>query len=575
MLKGTNMNNSRSEDLRPHQGTRPLISMFAIALALVLAALPASMLAQIQLDGDAKKGTGTGSGTDWDEILCPNASINCTGLTAGGGSIAKTGLVVDRPEPGFAQFTGGGSKDEQDITNWKHRSGTPPSKDDLSHAFAAAFQRSSDNHTILAFGMDRYDTSGAAQLGFWFLGQNAQPIEGGTFSKQHTDGDLLVLVNFSVGGTTPSMQVYRWLNGGVVSAGIGGDVLCSAGTIPSAGFCGITNAGLVDAPWTYENKDVGVTTQFPRGAFFEGGIDLTGLGLTGCFTGFIAESRSSTSIDATLKDFADPGTGFNLCSIGVIKECAAPVLNGAQTHIIYTIRGTVTNTAAGTLHNITLSDAPAADNTNHFDITDCATKTQDLGDFPVATLVGGASVCYKATMTVPIAQNGATDKVTVTANSESDNSGTALTSEATATCPNLQVNPALSVTKSCSTSVEVLNGKVVVAVTISGDVCNTGDSPLTDVNVEDIGISSVNPLVTGVTLPSTNPDTCQHYSAKYYPSAANSASPGSVVFTDTVKATAKDIFGNAVPNKNTTPPQPDVTFTATCPLCPTCPTCAP
>jgi hypothetical protein len=573
MLKGMDMNDrSRLENLHPHRSKRPLVLM--CAMALVLTALPASMSAQIQLDGDAKKSTGTGSGTDWDEINCANASINCTGLTAGGGSIAKTGLVVDRPEPGFAQFTGGGSKDEQDITNWKHRSGTPPSKDDLSHAFAAAFQ-SSDNHTILAFGMDRYDTSGAAQLGFWFLGQNAQPIEGGTFSKQHTDGDLLVLVNFSVGGTTPNMQVYRWLNGGVVSAGIGGDVLCSNGTIPSAGFCGITNAGLVDAPWTYENKDVGATTQFPRGAFFEGGIDLTGLGLTGCFTGFIAESRSSTSIDATLKDFADPGAGFNLCSIGVTKECATPVLDAAQTHIIYTIKGTVTNTAAGTLHNITLSDAPAADNSNHFDITDCATKTQDLGDFPVATLVGGASVCYKATMTVPIAQNGATDKVTVTANSESDNSGTALTSDATAQCPNLQVNPSLSVTKSCSTSVEVLNGKVVVAVTISGDVCNTGDSQLTDVYVEDIGISSVNPLVTGVTLASTNPDTCQHYSAKYYPSAASSASPGSVSFTDTVKATAKDIFGNAVPNKSTTPPQPDVTATATCPLCPTCPTCAP
>ena len=126
--------------------------MLAIALALVLAGLPASMFAQIQLDGDAKKSTGTAGGTDWDEINCPNA-----GITAGGGSIAKTGLVVDRPEPAFAQFSGGGSKDEQDIPNWKHRGGTPPSKDDLSHAFAAAFSKSvgvGTNHTILAFGMD-------------------------------------------------------------------------------------------------------------------------------------------------------------------------------------------------------------------------------------------------------------------------------------------------------------------------------------------------------------------------------------------------------------------------------------
>jgi hypothetical protein len=115
--------------------------------------------------------------------------------------------------------------------------------------------------------------------------------------------------------------------------------------------------------------------------------------------------------------------------------------------------------------------------------------------------------------------------------------------------------------------------QVVVKVTISGDVCNTGDSKLTEVHVEDIGITSVNPLVTNVTLESTNPDSCQHFEASYYPSAANSSTPASVVFSDTVKATAKDILGNAVPNKNTTPPQPDVTATVTCRLCLTCPTC--
>jgi hypothetical protein len=586
MLKGTSMNDrSSTENLYAHQGKRRLVLMFAIALALT--ALPASIFAQIQLDGNAKKVDGTGAtGTDWDEVNCPNSSItSCVGLTAGGGSIAKTGLTIDRPEPTFAQFTGGGSKDEQDITSWRHRSGTPPAKDDLSHAFAAAFTRASDGHTILAFGMDRYDTSGDAQLGFWFLAQNAQPAANGTFTNgvngppaEHQNGDLLVLVNFSGGGDTPTIQVFEWNNGGVTSLGIGGTVLCSGGTIPAAGFCGITNGANVAAPWTYENKNLGPTTSFPPASFFEGGIDLTGLGLTGCFTGFIAESRSSTSITATLKDFADPGNGFNLCSIGVTKECTTPVLNAAQTHITYTIQGMVTNSGAGTLYNITLSDDPNADPagaSEHFDKVDCATKLVDEGDFPVTSLIGGASVCYKATMTVPIAENGRSDTVTVTADTESDGSGTELTQNATIQCPNLQVNPSLSVTKTCSTSVEVnpTTNQVVVKVTISGDVCNTGDSTLTDVKVEDIGITGINPLVSGVTLPSTNPDTCQSFTATYFPSATNSSTPASVVFSDTVKATAKDIFGNAVPNKNTTPPQPDVTFTATCRLCPTCPTC--
>jgi hypothetical protein len=580
MLKGMSMSDrSSTENIPLHQGKRTLVLMFVMAL--LLTALPASLFAQIQLDGDAKKGTGAGGGTDWDEVNCPNASIACAGLTPGGGSIAKTGLVVDRPDPAFAQFTGGGSKDEQDITSWRHRSGTPPSKDDLSHGFAAAFTRASDSHTILAFGMDRYDTSGDAQLGFWFLGQNPQPAANGTFTNglngppaEHENGDLLVLVNFSNGGTTPTTQVFRWQNGAVASVGIGGTVLCSSGTIPAAGFCGITNATTIDAPWTYQGKDGG--SSFARGAFFEGGIDLTALGLTGCFTGFIAESRSSTSITATLKDFADPGAGFNLCSISVTKECVTPVLNAGQ--ITYTIRGMVTNSGAGTLYNITLRDDPNADPagaTEHFDRVDCATKSVDQGDFPVTSLVGGASVCYKATMTVPVTENGRSDTVTVTADTESDGSGAELTQTATAECPNLQVNPSLSVTKTCSTSVEVnpTTNQVVVKVTINGDVCNTGDSTLTDVKVEDLNITSINPLVSGVTLPSTNPDSCQSFTATYFPSATNNSTPGSVVFSDTVKATAKDIFGNAVPNKNITPPQDDVTATATCRLCPTCPTC--
>src|SRR5262249_3329073 len=147
----------------------------------------------------------------------------------------------------------------------------------------------------------------------WFLAQNAQPLANGKFSGGHQDGDLLVLVNFSQGGVTPDIEVYKWLNGGVVAQGIGGTVLCSGGTIPAGqNFCGITNGASVAAPWPYDNKDVGASTSLPAGAFFEGGIDLTAAGLSGCFTGFIAESRSSTSIDATLKDFADPGAGFNL-----------------------------------------------------------------------------------------------------------------------------------------------------------------------------------------------------------------------------------------------------------------------
>ena len=38
---------------------------------------------------------------------------------------------------------------------------------------------------------------------------------------------------------------------------------------------------------------------------FEGGINLTELGLEGCFSTFLAETRSSPEITAVLKDFID------------------------------------------------------------------------------------------------------------------------------------------------------------------------------------------------------------------------------------------------------------------------------
>jgi hypothetical protein len=57
------------------------------------------------------------------------------------------------------------------------------------------------------------------------------------------------------------------------------------------------------SPWAYTPSQ-GPANIFPAGAFFEGGVNLSQLGITNvCFSSFLAETRSSTSVDATLKDF--------------------------------------------------------------------------------------------------------------------------------------------------------------------------------------------------------------------------------------------------------------------------------
>lgn len=518
-----------------------------------------------ELDGNATSNDFPGD--DWDVVN-----------NGGGSSTAKTGLIIDRPEPAFAQFTGGGSKDEQDIPNWKHRSGTPPAKDDITNAYAAAYIDTDNNdHQILIFGIDRFDTSGDAQLGFWFLQDEVQPVAGGDFSGEHKDNDILVLVNFSGGGDVPTIEVFKWQGGAPVSLGSGTDVLCTDGWIPAGqDHCGITNAVNVAAPWAYENKDVGVTTQFPPAAFFEGAIDVTALGIDACITNFLAESRSSTSITAVLKDFATPSGGFNVCGIDVTKNCTNPRLNAAQDRIIYDISGTVIANG-GTVHNVALSDNPAAD--GEFSLVDCTDNSIVLGSFPLTTLNGTA--CYTNTQTVLLSQNGLTDTVTATANTESDNSGVTLTDSATPgdpddpndlACPNLQISPALYVEKDCETVVEVSGGKVVAKVNVTGMVCNIGDSNLNSVVVDDLLITtSPDPLVNGINLtkPSApglppEPDSCQSYSGSYYPSAALdtdglvTTDPHAVIFKDTVRATGKDIFNVDVM------PQTDM---ADCPLC--------
>lgn len=530
---------------------KPLLTALCLSLTSLISG-QAFAANPFELDGNAIA-TDDYPGDDWN-------IVNAAG--GGGASKAKTGLVIDRPEPVTSQFTGGGSKDEQDITAWKWRSGTPPAKDDLTNAYAAAYLEDDDDF-ILVFGMDRYDTNGDAQLGFWFLKDEVQPITGGTFSGQHQEGDVLVLVNFSNGGSVPTISVYQWQGGKVVAVGTGGAVKCTDGYIPAGqNFCGITNANPETAPWNYENKDVGITNLFPPGAFFEGAINLSQLlpDDSPCFTNFLAESRSSTSITATLKDFATPATGFNVCKIEVTKACTQPRLNSAEDHIIYDIKGLVTNSGFGTVYDVTLSDNPAADGA--FQLVDCTTDA-NLGSFPLASLANGEVACYKNTMTVPLAQNGTKDTVTATANTADAGAGVALTDSKEAQCPNLSVSPAIQVTKDCQTVITTDGGSVAAQVNVSGMVCNIGDTRLDNVTVTDSEVSGN--LLGPISLPKAgSTGDCAPYTGSYIPTQALTASgavttnPTEVVFKDTATATADDIFGAPV-----TPH----TDEAQCPLC--------
>jgi hypothetical protein len=72
--------------------------------------------------------------------------------------------------------------------------------------------------------------------------------------------------------------------------------------------CAIVNQGTITMPFKFDDKSTrgagaGTNTAL-KTEFFEGGLDLGAIGLgDACFTSVVTETRASTSIDATLKDF--------------------------------------------------------------------------------------------------------------------------------------------------------------------------------------------------------------------------------------------------------------------------------
>ena len=104
-------------------------------------------------------------------------------------------------------FTGGGSKDENDIPSWAITTNSVPDKDELLDAYAAVYEK--DGDTWVYFGADRFDNDGDAQIGFWFF-QGDVGIANGDFTGTHVDGDVLILSEYTNGGVVDLVCAYEW-----------------------------------------------------------------------------------------------------------------------------------------------------------------------------------------------------------------------------------------------------------------------------------------------------------------------------------------------------------------------------
>src|SRR5262245_55753545 len=277
-------------------------------LALIIALLPTGAgavhdLGLFQLDGNTTVDPSPPApfpGEDWNPVYAGTSSAF---------SSRFVDAAVEAPAVDTTYFSGGGSKDVNDIDEWKWSANdVSPDKNQILDAFAAAYVDPSNNHTILYFGMDRFDTNGDSNVGFWFLQDPAFSVgPNGVFTGKHVEGDLFVVSAFGNGGSVPTIDLYEWHNGALTPLSQG-DVGCTTAPVDDEA-CDAVNSGTtpIVVPWPYQDKDGHPNHSVAQNGFFEGGIDLNlalGDAELPCFTSVIGETRSSDSTSAQLKDFA-------------------------------------------------------------------------------------------------------------------------------------------------------------------------------------------------------------------------------------------------------------------------------
>src|SRR5262249_12904983 len=117
------------------------------------------------------------------------------------------------------------------------------------------------------------------------------------FTGTHSDGDILLVADFTQGGSTSTIKIFRWQG----DDSSGSLVAINNGNPISGSTFAIVNGAPVSVPWSYTDKSH--NTSPSSGELIELGVDLTELGLANTYSTFLAETRSSQSPTATLEDF--------------------------------------------------------------------------------------------------------------------------------------------------------------------------------------------------------------------------------------------------------------------------------
>jgi len=374
-----------------------------VASAGLMAPLPATAIhddanTPFELDGDAQDNSTL---DDWDsvfELSTPYPFPDRDTPVAGAGET----FVIDSTDPDPTAFVQS-NKDTDAISGWSWGTkGLSPPKDDITNAYAKAYAvqfpgndvaghpSTPHDHLIIYFGADRFADDGDSAMGFWFFRNTVGLGANGKFSGTHAVGDTLIQVDYRGTGSN-EIEVFKWVGTGgnagggklqrlaLGSSNSAAGVICNAAGngYPADKACITTNTVQKPSPWDYTAKssdNVG-SDIWPARVFQEGGFDVTTLVGNVCFSGFMAETRSSHTETASLKDFALGD--FNVCGINVEKTCVADSqtvdsTDPANPIFTTTHKVQISNTGiGGSLYDVALAD-PSAVSGNACTITGIA-----------------------------------------------------------------------------------------------------------------------------------------------------------------------------------------------------------
>ncbi|SEP54681.1 Ig-like domain-containing protein [Flavobacterium urocaniciphilum] len=208
-----------------------------------------------------------------------------------------------------------GSKDTDasPTTNWKWVYGNSNDKGDIGNAGAVLLG------TKLYFFGDRAAFNGDSQIGFWFFLDDVMPTGSGAsaspFTGEHSNGDILIISNFTNGGGIVQPLVYMWSGktannpGALVQVNPNTVLATLASNDQSYNVPGGANGTQMfnGDVWTFSPKS-GPANTYPVPLFFEGSLDLATIqGISPCFKRFLLETRNSQSLTASLQDLAAGG----------------------------------------------------------------------------------------------------------------------------------------------------------------------------------------------------------------------------------------------------------------------------